>query len=251
MDNTKDLLEKVADGEISVEAAYEKLKTLTYENLGYACLDNHRKIRTGFPEVVFCQSKRVDHTAEIFSKLYSANGLVLGTRASKEQFDAVKAVLPEAVFHEAARCITVGEPEKTSGLVAVCTAGTTDIPVAEEVAVTAYMCGANVERFYDVGVAGLHRLLSRVNDIRSANAVVAVAGMEGALASVVGGLVNVPVIAVPTSIGYGANFKGVSALLAMLNSCAAGTSVVNIDNGFGAGYTAAQINSMAVGGENR
>lgn len=245
----KELLEKVQTGELSTENAYEQLKTLPFEDVGgFACLDNHRKIRTGFPEVVFCQSKPVDRCAEIFKHLYSANGMVLGTRASKEHYEAVKAVIPSAKYLEDARCITVGEPEKFVGKIAVCTAGTTDIPVAEEAAVTAHMCGAVVERFYDVGVAGIHRLLSKVERIREANVVVAVAGMEGALASVIGGLVDVPVIAVPTSIGYGANFGGVSALLAMINSCAAGTSVVNIDNGFGAGYSAAQINSLAVNG---
>ncbi len=220
-----------------------------FEEVGnYACLDLDRKKRTGFPEVVFCQGKPIDRCVEIFKTLYGANGLVLGTRASAEQYNAVKAAIPEAVWHEDARCITIGKPEKTIGRVAVCTAGTTDIPVAEEAAITAWMCGANVDKFYDVGVAGLHRLLSKLEDIRKANAVVAVAGMEGALCTVIGGQVSVPVIAVPTSVGYGANFGGVSALLAMINSCAAGTSVVNIDNGFSAGYSAAQINKLAVGG---
>ncbi len=223
----------------------------TFENVGdFACLDLDRKKRTGFPEVVFCQGKPVDQAVLIFKKLYEANGLVLGTRASVEQYTAVKAEIPEAKWHDAARCITIGEPVENIGRVAVCTAGTTDIPVAEEAAITAYMCGANVDKFYDVGVAGIHRLLSKIDDIREANAVVAVAGMEGALCTVIGGLVNVPVIAVPTSVGYGANFGGISALLAMINSCAAGTTVVNIDNGFGAGYSAAQINGMAVGGKN-
>lgn len=247
--DVKELLDRVKSGELGTDEAYEQLKTLPFEDVGgFACLDNHRKIRTGFPEVVFCQSKPVDRCTEIFRHLYSANGLVLGTRASREQYEAIKAVIPSAEYHTDARCITVGKPEKVVGKVAICTAGTTDIPVAEEAAVTAYMCGADVDRFYDVGVAGIHRLLNKVERIRSANAVVAVAGMEGALASVIGGLVDVPVIAVPTSIGYGANFGGVSALLAMINSCAAGTSVVNIDNGFGAGYSAAQINSLIVNG---
>ena len=222
-----------------------------YENVGdFACLDLDRKKRTGFPEVVFCQGKKIEYCTEIFKVLFERNGLVLGTRATKEQFDAVKKILPDAIWHEDARCITVGKPKELLGRVAVCTAGTTDIPVAEEAAVTAYMCGANVDKFYDVGVAGIHRLLSKVDDIRKANAVVAVAGMEGALCTVIGGMVEVPVIAVPTSVGYGANFGGVSALLAMINSCAAGTSVVNIDNGFGAGYSAAQINRLTVEGRN-
>ena len=240
----KTLLDNVAQGAVSSEDAFEQLKTLPFENLGFACLDHHRKIRTGFPEVVFCQSKLPQHVADIFARLYEVNGLVLGTRATKEQYEFVKEKLPDAVYHEQARCITIGKAEHTKGLVAICTGGTTDISVAEEAAVTAEMCGANALRIYDVGVAGLHRILARVEDLRKANAVVACAGMEGALASVVGGLVDVPVIAVPTSIGYGANFGGVSALLAMLNSCSAGTSVVNIDNGFGAGYIAAQINSL-------
>ncbi|MBQ1895826.1 MAG: nickel pincer cofactor biosynthesis protein LarB, partial [Clostridia bacterium] len=184
-----------------------------YETVGdFACLDLDRKRRTGFPEVVFCQGKKRDHCVEIFKTLYENNGLVLGTRASEEQYEAVKAALPNAVWHKHARCITVGEPEKLVGKVAICTAGTTDIPVADEAAVTAHMCGANVEKFYDVGVAGLHRLLDRIDEIRQANAIVAVAGMEGALCTVIGGLVTVPVIAVPTSVGYGANFEGISAL---------------------------------------
>jgi NCAIR mutase (PurE)-related protein len=246
--DVKTLLEKVAQGEVSTQEAFNKLKTLPYENLGYACLDHHRKIRTGFPEVVYCQSKLPSQTAVIFERLYKENGLVLGTRAAKEHFNEVSKVLPNAVYHEQARCITAGQPDSIKGLIAICTGGTTDIPVAEEAAITAQMCGAKITRIYDVGVAGLHRILSRLEEIRKANVVIACAGMEGALASVVGGLVEVPVIAVPTSIGYGANFGGVSALLAMLNSCSAGTSVVNIDNGFGAGYMAAQINSL--GGTN-
>lgn len=244
-----ELLSKISSGAVSPEDAYEKLKTLPFENVGdYACIDNHRKLRTGFPEVVFCQGKTDEQVAGIFSKLYESNGLVLGTRASEKQYAAVKNELHEALYHEEARCITVGEPSKRHGLVAVCTAGTTDIPVAEEAAVTAYYCGADVMKIYDVGVAGIHRLLARIDDIRKADAVVAVAGMEGALATVIGGLVDVPVTAVPTSVGYGANFGGVSALLAMLNSCAAGTSVVNIDNGFSAGYNAAMI--AGIGGKN-
>lgn len=227
----------------------ETLQQPAYEDLTFAKVDYSRAERNGFPEVVFCERKTPEQVAEIMKAIFNRHGLVLGTRAEEAHFAAVKAVLPKAVFHEAARCITVGEPEEQLGEVAVCTAGTTDIPVAEEAAITAYMCGAKVERYYDVGVAGLHRLLDKVEDIRKANAVVAVAGMEGALASVIGGLVNAPVVAVPTSVGYGANFGGLSALLAMLNSCAAGTSVVNIDNGFGAGFTAAKINRQTVKGE--
>lgn len=207
-------------------------------------IDTDRKARTGFPEVVFCQSKTPEQCAEIFQKIYSANGLVLGTRANEEQYKAVKEAVPGAVYHKRAHCITIGGPEKRTGDIAICCAGTTDVPVAEEAAVTAEMCGSNVSRYYDVGVSGLHRLLDRIDEIRKANVVVAVAGMEGALPSVVGGLIDAPLIAVPTSIGYGASFHGLSALLAMLNSCAAGTTVVNIDNGFGAGYAASKINRL-------
>lgn len=242
--DVKTLLEQVANGDLNTQDAYEKLKKLPFENMGYACLDHHRKIRTGFPEVVFCQGKLPDQTANIFERLYDMNGLVLGTRASKEQFDYVSKKLPDAKYCEISKCITVGCPEKTVGNVTICTGGTTDIPVAQEAAVTAQMCGSNVTKIFDVGVAGLHRLMSRIDELQDANVIIACAGMEGALASVVGGLVSVPVIAVPTSIGYGANFGGVSALLAMLNSCSAGISVVNIDNGFGAGYIASQINSL-------
>ena len=219
-----------------------------YEDLTFAKIDHQREARSGFPEVVFCEKKTADQVAQIMQAIYDRSGLVLGTRADAEQYAAVRDVLPAAVFHEAARVITVGEPKEQVGNVAICTAGTTDIPVAEEAALTAYMCGAKVCRYYDVGVAGLHRLLDQVDDIREANAIVAVAGMEGALASVIGGLVSAPVIACPTSIGYGASFGGLSALLAMLNSCAAGTAVVNIDNGFGAGFMAAKINRQTVRG---
>lgn len=219
-----------------------------YEDLTFAKIDHQRESRNGFPEVVFCEKKTADQVAQIMQSIYGRSGLVLGTRADAEQYAAVREVLPGAVFHEAARIITVGEPKEQVGNVAVCTAGTTDIPVAEEAALTAYMCGAKVCRYYDVGVAGLHRLLDQVDDIREANAIVAVAGMEGALASVIGGLVSAPVVACPTSVGYGASFGGLSALLAMLNSCAAGTAVVNIDNGFGAGFMAAKINRQTVRG---
>lgn len=245
----KELLAQVADGSLSVDAAEKELNGFAYEDLSYAKVDHQRALRSGFPEVVFCERKTPDQVAGIMKAISDRSGLVLGTRANAEHYEAVKAVLPEAVFHEAARVITVGEPKEQIGNVAICTAGTTDIPVAEEAALTAYMCGAEVHRYYDVGVAGLHRLLDQVEEVRKANAIVAVAGMEGALASVIGGLVNAPVVAVPTSVGYGANFGGLSALLAMLNSCAAGTAVVNIDNGFGAGFMAGKINRQTVEGE--
>ena len=243
---TEDLLRAVQEGSCTVEDAMEQLKTLPYENMGYARLDHHRALRTGFPEVIFSQGKTVAHMAEIFQHLYQRSGTVLATRTSGEQYQAVRALVPQAEYNEMARTVTVGmKPEsERPGLIAVCTGGTADIPVAEEAAVTAEMCGARVLRVYDIGGSGLHRLLSALPEIRHANAIVAVAGMEGALASVLAGQVDKPVIAVPTSVGYGANFGGLSALLTMVNSCAAGISVVNIDNGFGGGYQAAQINRL-------
>ena len=243
---TEDLLRAVREGSCTVEDAMEQLKTLPYENMGYARLDHHRALRTGFPEAISSQGKTVAHMAEIFQHLYQRSGTVLATRTSGEQYQAVRALVPQAEYNEMARAVTVGmKPEsERPGLIAVCTGGTADIPVAEEAAVTAEMCGARVLRVYDIGVSGLHRLLSALPEIRHANAIVAVAGMEGALASVLAGQVDKPVIAVPTSVGYGANFGGLSALLTMVNSCAAGISVVNIDNGFGGGYQAAQINRL-------
>lgn len=242
--NLKELLIQVENGTLKAEEAYSLLKIPEKKELGYACLDTDRQRRTGFPEVVFCQGKEPKEAAVIFKELYEANGMVLGTRADKEHFEALKFLVPEASYHEKARCITIGGPKKHIGNIAICTGGTTDIPVAEEAALTASMCGANVTRFYDIGIAGLHRLLGKIDEIRKANVIIAVAGMEGALPSVIGGLVEQPVIAVPTSVGYGTNLEGVSTLLAMLNSCAPGLSIVNIDNGFGAGYTAAKINKL-------
>ena len=222
-------------------------------DLGFAKLDTDRERRTGFREVVFCQGKADEHLVKIYAAFFEKYGDVFGTRASENQADLIKRNLPDAKVEYdmisrtlCAKKAEAGGQEK-SGLVAVCTAGTADIPVAEEAARTAEYFGVNAARFYDVGVAGIHRLLSQVEEIRKANAVIAVAGMEGALASVIGGLVKVPVICVPTSVGYGANFGGLSALMAMLNSCANGISVVNIDNGYGAGYIAAQINRIAEG----
>jgi NCAIR mutase (PurE)-related proteins len=248
-DFLKQILKDVKEGSMSEEAAFEQLKELPYKEMGFANLDNHRQIRTGFPEVVYCEGKTPGQIGEIFEAL-SQHGTVMGTRATKRDFAAVQEKLPQAVFHEAARIIvckgntdsgTLTQPEKL-GRVAVVSAGTADIPVAEEAAVTAETLGNDVVRVYDVGVSGIHRLFDKLEIIRSADVVVCVAGMEGALASVIGGLVEAPVIAVPTSVGYGANFGGLSALLSMLNSCANGVSIVNIDNGFGAGYTASVIN---------
>lgn len=218
-------------------------------DLGFTKLDTGRKERTGFGEVVFCQGKRNEFLKDIFSRLFEANGEVLGTRATQEQFELVKEIFPQATYDSVSRIIKVqGEKKKLIGNIAVCTAGTADIPVAEESAQTAEFFGSYVERIFDVGVSGIHRMLSQTEKLEKANVVVAVAGMEGALASVVGGLVSVPVIAVPTSVGYGANLGGISALLTMINSCANGISVVNIDNGYGAGYIATQINRLAIGG---
>lgn len=218
-------------------------------DLGFTKLDTGRKERTGFCEVVFCQGKRNEFLKDIFSRLFEANGEVLGTRATQEQFELVKEILPQATYDSVSRIIKVqGEKKKLIGNIAVCTAGTADIPVAEESAQTAEFFGSYVERIFDVGVSGIHRLLSQTEKLEKANVVVAIAGMEGALASVVGGLVSVPVIAVPTSVGYGANLGGISALLSMINSCANGISVVNIDNGYGAGYIATQINRLAISG---
>lgn len=219
-----------------------------YDDMGFAKLDTDRKSRTGFPEVIFCSGKPDEYLVDIYKRMYEADGQVFGTRASKNQYELVKQVIPEIQYDEVSRILKY-EPEgkKRTGLVAVCTAGTADIPVAEEAAQTAEYFGANVTRIYDVGVSGIHRLLSKADDIKKANVVVAVAGMEGALASVIGGLVSNPVIAVPTSVGYGASFGGLSALLTMVNSCANGISVVNIDNGYGAGYIATQINRLATG----
>ncbi|HEX2938025.1 MAG TPA: nickel pincer cofactor biosynthesis protein LarB [Ruminiclostridium sp.] len=243
--DVKSVLEAVKSGELSVNEAEEKLKTLPYDDMGFARVDNHRKLRTGFAEVIFCQGKTPPQAAAIAKDLSRDGGNVLATRANPEHFAAIKAQLDGAIYNEAARTIYLEQtPVRKTGTVAVCTAGTSDIPVAEEAAVTAEAFGCKVTRIFDVGVAGIHRLFDKIEIIREANVVIAVAGMEGALASVIGGLVERPVIAVPTSIGYGASFGGLSSLLTMLNSCSAGVGVVNIDNGFGAGYLAGQINRL-------
>ena len=218
--------------------------------LNFAELDLERKKRTGFAEVVFCPGKKDEFLKNIFTKLYSENGEVMGTRATLKQFEIVKSVLENAKYDEVSRIITARKEKKDLvGNIAVCTAGTADIPVAEEAAQSAEFFGCFVERIYDVGVSGIHRLLSKTELLQKANCVIAIAGMEGALASVIGGLVSVPVVAVPTSVGYGASMKGLSALLTMINSCANGISVVNIDNGFGSAYIASQINFLAERGK--
>lgn len=241
------VLQQVKDGKISVEEAALFFRRQPFEELGYAKLDTHRKLRSGFPEVIFCSGKADAHLVEIFGRLYEQEGEVLGTRATAAQFELIRMAYPAARYDAISRIVKIEEPGKARvGKIVVCTAGTADIPVAEEAAQTAEFFGSQVERVYDVGVSGLHRLLSRLDVIQSANCVVAVAGMEGALGSVLGGLVERPVIAVPTSVGYGANLRGLSALLTMINSCANGIAVVNIDNGYGAGYMATQINRLGV-----
>ena len=242
----REVLEQVRNGSLSVEEAELFFRREPFEELGYAKLDTHRRLRSGFPEVVFCAGKSPEHLKQIYLRLYEAEGEVFGTRASAEQYELVRQVIPEIVYDPVSRILKAERPGKEhKGCIAVCTAGTADVPVAEEAAQTAEYFGSRVERIYDVGVAGIHRLLARLPQIQSANCIIAAAGMEGALASVLGGLVDKPVIAVPTSLGYGASFGGVSALLTMINSCANGIAVVNIDNGYGAGYIATQINRMA------
>lgn len=244
---TREILERVKAGKMSVNEAESLFRRQPFEEMGYARLDTHRKMRSGFAEVVFCSGKANEHLLHIYERLYELEGEVLGTRASNEQASLVQDRFKEAEYDPVSRILKIEKKEKKRiGKIAVCTAGTADIPVAEEAAQTAEFFGNNVERIYDVGVSGLHRLLSKIETIQSANCVVAVAGMEGALASVIGGLVDKPVIAVPTSIGYGASMNGLSALLTMINSCANGIAVVNIDNGYGAGYIASQINRQAV-----
>ena len=243
--DTKELLQQVKNGTLSIEEAEQYLKKAPFEEMGYAKIDTHRKLRSGFAEVIFCSGKSDEHLLHIFGRIYKEEGEVLGTRASKEQYEMIRKVYPEVSYDPLSRIIKIEkEGKKRIGKIAVCSAGTADLFVAEEAAQTAEYFGTNVERIYDIGVSGIHRLLSQLDRIQSANCVVAVAGMEGALASVIGGLVSKPVIAVPTSIGYGASFHGLSALLTMINSCANGISVVNIDNGYGAGYIATQINRL-------
>lgn len=231
---------------MTVEDAEHFFRREPFEEMGYAKLDTHREIRSGFPEVIFCSGKADEHLLKIFGRLYEEHGEVFGTRASGEQYGLLKKVYPQVQYDPVSHIIKIEKQGKMrEGLIAVCTAGTADIPVAEEAAQTAEYFGSCVERVFDVGVSGIHRLFSRLEVIQDANCVVAVAGMEGALASVLGGLVDKPVIAVPTSVGYGASFHGLSALLTMINSCANGIATVNIDNGYGAGYLATQINRLA------
>lgn len=244
--NIDTILEQVKNHTMDPKEAKVLLQNHSYIDLDYAKLDTGRLNRTGFPEVVFCQSKPDSYLKDIYIKLYEANGEVFGTRASRQQYELIREVLPEVEYDEVSHILKIEkEGKKRTGHIAVCSAGTADLYVAEEAAKTAEYFGARVSRHYDVGVSGLHRLISQIDEIRDANCVIAIAGMEGALASVLGGLVPNPVIAVPTSVGYGASMKGLSALLTMINSCANGIAVVNIDNGYGAGYIATQINRLA------
>jgi hypothetical protein len=239
----EELLRQVRDGGVTPSEALARLKELPYEDLGFAKVDHHRALRRGFPEAIFGAGKTPEQIVAISERIVARGQNVLVTRTNAEVHGLLAARYPEARWHETARAITlaVSATPALPGRVAVVAAGTSDLPVAEEAAVTAEFGGASLDRIHDVGVAGLHRLLDRAATIREANVVIVVAGMEGALPSVVGGLVEAPVIAVPTSVGYGASFQGLAALLAMLNSCASGVAVVNIDNGFGAGYLAAQM----------
>jgi hypothetical protein len=248
----RNLLQSVKESDITIDEAVQTLRRLPFDDLDFARLDTHRQLRTGFPEVVFCLGKQTEHIVAIMQRLAQGPGPLLATRATPEVYQAVQKVLPETRYNDLARTIVYEKIPlpRRSGRILVITAGTADIPVAEEAAVTAEVMGNHVGRLFDVGVAGLHRLLAHLERIQSASVLIVVAGMEGALPSVVGGLVNRPVIAVPTSIGYGASFGGIAALLGMLNTCASGVTVVNIDNGFGAGYAASLINACFQGIQN-
>ena len=247
--NAGKILDDFQRGAIDREKALELLNRLPYEDIGFAKLDHHRQLRRGGIETVFCAGKTAEQVRSIFERFIASSGNALGTRATPEQAEFVRAALPDVRYDPVSRLLYfIGNPKPQTGCVAICTGGTSDLPVAEEAAKTAEFFGANVKRFYDVGIAGIHRLFACMDEIRTANAVVAVAGMEGALGGVIAGLVSVPVIAVPTSVGYGASFGGIAPLLTMLNSCAEGMSVVNIDNGFGAGYLAARINTLVLQG---
>lgn len=240
------ILKGINAGTVSVDEAMEKLRDFPYTDLGFARIDHHRELRTGYPEIVYCAGKTPEQVRTIFEAMDGHDNNIIGTRAGKELFSYISPFFPEAVYYETARIISIKKKDIRPPLskIAIITAGTSDIPVAEEAAVTAELLGNDVVRIYDAGVAGIHRLVDKLPEIRACRVSVVIAGMEGALASVVGGLVNMPVIAVPTSVGYGASFEGISALLAMMTSCAAGVTVVNIDNGFGAGFAASRINRL-------
>ena len=242
----KDILSEVQNGDITLDDAMGKLKNFDLDDMGYAVLDLHRELRRGFPEAIYGEGKTTEQLKGILERLMiQTDANIIATRCKKEAYQEIKETIPEAEYHEAARMITVKRKatDRTGSILVVC-AGTSDLGVAEEAALTAEMMGNKVDRLYDVGVAGLHRLLSAKDKLVNSRVIIVVAGMEGALASVIGGLVDKPVIAVPTSVGYGASFRGIAALLSMLNSCSSGVTVVNIDNGFGAAYAAAVMNQM-------
>ena len=243
------LLEDVKAGRIEVADALRALKSLPYEDLGFATIDTHRDLRKGFPEVILCKGKTPEQIAQIVERLSSGTQCIMATKANREAYEAIRSVRTDAIYHESAGMVLIGrrKGKAAKNRILVLSAGTADLPIAEEAAVTAEAMGNTVERLYDVGVAGVHRLLGNREKLFQANVIVVVAGMEGALASIVGGLVDKPVVAVPTSVGYGASFNGLAALLTMLNCCAPGVVVVNIDNGFGAGYFASVINQMGDG----
>ncbi len=242
----KQLITDIQTGRTGTDEAYERLRDMSYTDLGHTKIDNHREIRTGYPEVIFCAGKTVEQVKDIVRVMLKKGGNIFATRATEEMYVTVKSICDIAEFNALARTIAIKQKvtKITDTTIAIVTAGTSDIPVAEEAAITAELFGNKVTRIFDVGVAGIHRLYDKLTEIRKARVIVVVAGMEGALPSIVGGLVDKPVIAVPTSIGYGANFQGLSALLGMLTSCASGVTVVNIDNGFGAGYMASMINKL-------
>ncbi len=242
----KEILEKLKENKMTIEEAEKEIKNNQYEDLGYAKIDHNRKERSGTSEVVFCQGKPDKFLSKIYKTIYKEDGEVLGTRASSKQYELVRKEIPYVKYNDISKILKIEKEKEKVGNIVICTGGTADIPVAEEAAETAEFLGNYVERVYDVGVAGIHRLLAQREKLDKANCIIVIAGMEGALASVVGGLAKVPVIAVPTSIGYGANFGGIAALLSMLNSCSNGIATVNIDNGYGAGYIASQINKLAL-----
>lgn len=242
----KNLLEAVKSNEVNIDEALKNLEDLPFKDLGFAMIDNHRELRVGYPEVIYCEGKTTEQVKEIVNFMITKDNNILGTRATEEMYNAVKEICEEAEYNKLGRTITIKKKEQplTESYIAIVSAGTSDLPVVEEAYETAKILGNRVEKITDVGVAGIHRLFSKLEIIRGAKVVIVAAGMEGALASVVGGLVDKPVIGIPTSVGYGANFGGLSALLSMLNSCASGVSVVNIDNGFGAAYNASIINKL-------
>ncbi len=243
----RQLLSEVRAGEMDVDEAIQRLRHLPFEPLEFANVDHHRTLRCGFPEVIYCEGKTPEQVVRIFDRLAASGANVLGTRATPDKYEAIRAEFAEAVYDERARAVTLRQVEPTwsTGTIGIISAGTSDMPVAEEARITCEIMDQRTQAFYDVGVAGLHRLLAHSAELQKMRVIVVVAGMEGALASVIGGLVAAPVIAVPTSVGYGASFQGLAPLLTMLNSCAAGVGVVNIDNGFAAGYLAASINRLA------